>query len=293
MFFRWVQPPPEMRPFFDMSLNNLVNNLSSQAGFIMTGAASIKPVAPMVAVLDDGGYILLLAFGVVGALTYLNKRNRTGLMVILVSLTAFLTLLPQMFDVFSIDTLIPDRWFNFTYIVLSIVAMAGLFRLVSIIPANIIKICVLLLIVSMSMFMMTTASRSNADSPMVFNGANRVGYTQSELDVISTLSDIGSGRPITDGYYGFTFPYVIGFDRYENFFQGDSRVFIQRNYYLHHTEWDRYYIDRVITGRQEEAGDVREMISDYMRIWGIDDWPIIYRNNTVTVYSNAAMLAQN
>jgi hypothetical protein len=293
MLFRWMQPNPSTKPFFDINLNNLVEAFQNQAQFVMTGAGPIKTVASTVTVINDGGYILLLVFGIIGALTYLHHRNRTGLTTALVLLMAFLIIVPQLLIIFSVTELLPDRWFMFSYVIMSLIAVAGLFRIASIIPGNIMRISAILLIVLAGVFMMATSKDANADSPMMFNGANRTGYTQSELDVINTLCDIGGGRPTTDEYYGLVLPYVAGFDRFANLLQENSRVFIQRNYYLHHPEWNRYYIERIMIGSPENVTPGRDLISDYMHVWGIDNWPVIYRNNNVTVFSNASVPAQN
>lgn len=293
MLFKWMQPPPETKPFFDANLNSFIQTLQSEAQFVMTGASPTRAIAPAVTVLDDGGYILLLVCGIIGALTFLHRSNRAGLTLALISLTAFLVVVPQMLDVFGVTNLLPDRWFMFSYVVLTVVAATGFLRIASIIPWKNGKIGVILLITLATTFMMATDSNANADSPMVFNGSQRTGYTQSELDVIGTLCDIGGGRPITDAYFGRTFPYVVGFDRYEYLLQENSRVFIKRNYYLGHPEWDKYYVAGMMRAGPEVVYSSRDLISEYIYIWGIDDWPVIYRNNNVTIFSDASLLAQN
>lgn len=294
MIFRWMQPHPVTSSFFDANLSNLVETFQSAARFVMTGAATVRNVAAAVTVFNDGGYILLLALGVIGALTYINFKNRTRPAMAVVTLTAFLIFIPQISDIFSITNILPERWYIFLYVVLSITAVSGLFRISGTVPGNIGKISVILLMVLAIIFMMTTNRNSNCVSPMVFNLAERNGYTQSEQDAVNTLCDIGSGRPTTDVHYGYTFPFVVGFDRYANLFQGKSRVFILRNYYLHHPEWDQYYMDRIVRGSifYDLGTTQRELITDYMKVWGIDNWPIIYKNNNVTVYSNASLPAQ-
>jgi len=142
---------------------------------------------------------------------------------------------------------------------------------------------------------MTTNSAANTDSPRVFNGTMRVGYTQSELTAINTLSDMGVGRPTTDLYYSVIIPYVAGYDEYMDMLEQDSRVFIQRNYYLHHPEWGEHYrAEFVVEGRQDpESMRIRVLLSDYKRMWGIDMWPVIYSNENVIVYSSATVSPPN
>jgi hypothetical protein len=292
MIFRWMQPHPVTRPFFDARFSTLVDTLQSSAQFVMTGAATVKNVAPAVTVIDDGGYILLLALSVIGALIYINHKNRTVPAMVVVLLTAFLILTPQALDLFAIRDLLPDRWYIFLYVVLSITAVSGLFRIASLIPKNVGKISVTSLMVLAIIFLMTTNRYSNPVSPMVFNGAERTGYTQSEQNAINTLYDIGSGQPITDVHYGYIFPFVVGHERYADMLQRKSRVFILRNYYLHNPEWNQYYIDRIIRSTASGVERRWHLITDYMEVWGIDNWPIIYKNNNATVYSNASLPAQ-
>ena len=152
-----------------------------------------------------------------------------------------------------------------------------------------------MLIILAVIFMMTTNSVANDDSPQVFNGAVRYGYTQSELTAINTLSDMGIGRPTTDRYYGVIIPYIAGLDEYTGMLQEDSRVFIQRNYYLHHPEWSQHYrVEFTVGGYLDpEARLIRVLITDYKKMWGIDGWPVIYSNENVTVYSNATISLRN
>ncbi len=292
MLARWMQPPYVARPFFDMNVSNLADTLRFGAQFIMTGQASTKNVAFAVSVLDRGGYLLLLALAVIGALIYLHPKNRTGTMIALVSIAAVLTVLPNIFDLFSLPGLLPPRWLPFSYVLLSVLAVSCLLRISSLITGNIGKISMIMLIILAVIFMMTTNATANADSPQVFNGTRRAGYTQSELTAINTLSDMGVGRPTTDLYYGLIFPYVAGYDEYADMEQGDSRVFVQRNYFLHHPEWSQHYRAELIVGgfQDPEVRRVRVLLSDYKRMWGIDEWPVIYCNQNVIVYSSATVI---
>jgi hypothetical protein len=258
----------------------------------MKGASAIKNVAPAVTFFNDGGYTLLLAFGVIGGLTYLHYKHRTGPMMALVLLAGFLVIAPQIFLIFSVTGLLPDRWIVFLYVSLSILVVYFLLRMSSIIPGNIKKVCSITVIVLAIMFMMVTGNAANNDSPMVFNGSIRIGYTQSELTAANTLSDIGSGHPMTDKYFGIVYPMIVGFDRYTNLLQENSRVFIQRDYYLRHPEWNKYHMNIIIMNWRDDVETSRELVSAYMKVWGIDNWPIIYRNNNVAAYSSASLPAQ-
>lgn len=94
-----------------------------------------------------------------------------------------------------------------------------------------------------------------------------------------------------DVFPAYTFPYTIGYDWFEDLAQANTRVFIQRYYYLYHPEWNQHYVDKIIMGWRESLGRNRKLFTDYMKVWGIDICPAIYRNNNVTVYCNASLLA--
>jgi hypothetical protein len=291
MLARWMQTGYlGATPFFDWNLKNFIDSLQHEAGFILTGPAIIKNVPYAVSILGQGGYLLLVIFAVIGALIYLHPKNRTGPRTALALITAVFLAVPYSFVLFSLRNILPERWFIFLYVPLSVLAVSGLSHMSSLIKGNIRKLGVIMLVILAGIFMMTTNTVANGDSPQVFNGASRIGYTQSELTAINTLSDIGVGRPIADEYYVLTFPYVAGYDKYMDMMRGDSRVFIQRNYYLQHAEWNQYYTGSILEGGFWERASEPMLISDYMKEQGIDRWPIIYRNNNVTVYSNAGVL---
>jgi len=133
--------------------------------------------------------------------------------------------------------------------------------------------------------MTTTNSMANDDSPFLYNGATRIGYTQSEITAIKTLSDMEVGCPKTDLYYGDIFPYVVGYEPYTEMVERNSSVFIVRSYYLHHPEWNQRYMDRIHKGGIGNFEPTQVLISDYMNAHAIDVCPLIYSNGNVTVYA--------
>jgi hypothetical protein len=134
---------------------------------------------------------------------------------------------------------------------------------------------------------MIIGSEGNNDSPLSFNGAKRLGFTAAELTTIQTLSEIRTGQPTADLNYVDIFPYVAGFLNYEDMVLRDSRVFILRNYYLQHSEWDQGFVTDILEGGIQDVTISQALVSDYIKGQGIDKWDAIYANNDVTVYSNA------
>ena len=296
MVSRWMQPQESARPFFDLQLSNLVDSFRHEAQFIMAGPATVKNVAYIVTILDNGGYMVLLALAVIGALFHLHPKHRTVTAISLVSIAASLTVLPYTFELFSLTGLLPGRWLPFSYVVLSILAVSGLLQILnvtSLISGNIKKQCVVMSVILAIIFMMTTNSLANDDSPYVFNGARRASYTQSEFTALDTLSYMGVGRPTTDAYFGLIIPHAVGYDEYTSMLKADSRIFIHRSYYLHHPEWNPYYMASTIQGGSEETRGERVLILDYMKMWGIYEWSLIYVNNNVTAYTSATLPLRN
>jgi hypothetical protein len=285
---RWMQAPPGAPAFFDWNFASLVSSLQFETQFVLAAPAAETTIPFAVSVLNDGGYLLLLALGIIGALIYLHPDNRTGPRTALALTAAALLVLPYSFMIFHLKNILPDRWFIFLYVPLSILALSGLSGISNLIKGAIGKLSLIMLVILAVIFMMITNSVANDDSPQIYNRAARFGYTQAELTTISTLSDMGCGCPETDIYYGSIFPCVMSDDEYKNMVEGDNGVFILRNYYLHHPEWNQWYMTRIYKGGisyEEMLLLVPVLTSDYMKEHAIDTAPLIYSNGDVKVYA--------
>ncbi|MFC1864245.1 hypothetical protein ACFLYG_00230 [Chloroflexota bacterium] len=291
MITNWMRQPPGGTALFDWSLRSFVNALQAEAQFIL-----VKPVAPInvpygIIALEQGGYLVLLALALVGALTWLYPRNLTGGRIVLVSIAFALIVVPYSLDIYGIEQLLPGRWLIFSYVPLSILAVQCLRGISNIMKNNTIKLGMVMTVVLAMLFIMTTTnSTTNVDSPLVYDGSQRAGYTQSELTAIRTLSNMGCGAPETDRYYHGIFSYVISYSAYMDMVSGDNSVFISRNYYLHHPEWDAKY-NAQITEMRIHGEIVRPeatktiLMSDYMQELMINSRPLIYNNGNVKAYA--------
>jgi len=285
MLTRWMQNPPGGSAFFDWNLRHLVNSVQVDAQFVLAAPGATMNIPYGIQLVDQGGYLLLLGFAIIGALIYLHPKNRTRGRIALVFVAGMLIAIPYGFSLAKLHNILPWRWFLFSYLPLSILAMAGLLGISNIIKGNIRKLSMVAVMVLAILFMMTTNSLANDDSPPFYNGAIRLGFTQSELTAIETLPDMGCGCPKTDLYYGNIFPYVIAYDKYMDMVQGDNEVFIQRNYYLRHPEWNQKYASSIHLGGIEKTVREAVLLLDYMKEQGIDKMPLIYTNGDVKVYS--------
>ena len=203
----------------------------------------------------------------------------------LILVVAVLVALPYGFMLLNLENILPGRWFIFLYVPLSILAVQGLLGVSKLIRPGLGKLSLIMVAVLAILCMMTTTnSMANDDSPFLYNGGSgRIGYTQSEITAIKTLSNMEVGCPKTDMYYGYIFPYVVGYEPYTEMVERDSSVFIVRSYYLHHPEWNEKYNIGIHEGgignyEREKA------VMDYMKEQGIDKGNLIYNTGNVKAY---------
>jgi hypothetical protein len=284
MLLRWMQDSLWGSSFFTWNLSYLAESLRTGSQFVLTTFPAPTNIPYAVSLLDQGGFLLLLAFGSIGALIYFHPRNRTGPRMALILVVAVLVALPYGFMLFNLENILPDRWFIFLYVPLAILAVQGLLGVSRLIRPGLGKLSLIMVAVLAILCMMTTTnSMANDDSPFLYNGATRIGYTQSELTAIKTLSDMEVGCPKTDMYYGDIFPYIVGYEPYTEMVERDSSVFIVRSYYLHHPEWNEKYnigIHEGGIGNYERGTAVME----YMEQQGIDKGNLIYSTGNVKAY---------
>jgi len=284
MLFRWMQNPPWGSSFFAWNLGDLGESLRTGAQFVLTTSPVPTNIPYLVTILNQGEFLLLLAFGIVGGLMYFHARNRTSLRMGLTLVTMVLIALPYGFSLFNLVNILPWRWLIFLYMPLAILAVQGLLGISRLIRHGLGKLGLIMLVV-LAVFctMTTTNSDANDDSPFLYNGATRIGYTQSELTAINALSDMEVGCPKTDLYYGYIFPYVVGHEPYTEMVERDSSVFIVRSYYLHHPEWNEKYSVGIHEGGI--GNYVRgTAVMEYMKEQGIDKGSLIYSTGNVKAY---------
>jgi len=280
-----MQTPPHAPALFDISITRLVISVETEAQFALAMPASTTNIPYGIELLDSGGYLILLALAVVGALFYLHPKNHTATRTALLFTAGMLFITPNIFMLSNLENILPGRWTVFLYVPLAVLAVQGLLNISNLIKHNLGRLSVVVLMILTIIFMMTTSRVANTDSPLVHNGAVRIGYTQSELSAIDTLSYMGAGNPETDVYYGLIFPYVLGKDEYIEMSQRTNEIFLVRNYYLQHPEWnDRYAVMLHIGGSHWNYTKDSVLISDYIERQGIDGGSLIYRNENVKAY---------
>lgn len=295
MFLVWIKAPPESKSFFDSSFSRLISSLQTETQFSATTAIAETSdnsfldglISYLTYLLNNGGYFILLALAIFGCLIYLRSENLTGLKMAIILTLAALVLIPRTSTLLHINGILPERWIAFQFIPLSILGLYGLIGISNFIRSNLARLCLIMAVVMSTLFIMTAMSSANSDSQLLHDKSlSRNGYTESEISVIRTLSDISAGCPTTDIFHSLIFPYIIGYDAcLEMVTRNSDEIFITRNYFLNHPEWNNSYKFRI---RQVTAGwgewDWQEVIIiDYLQEQGIDK-TLIYNNGSVKAY---------
>ena len=283
MLYRWIQDQPGRWSFLNLNIAMLINSLNIDSQFILDSQTSISQnISPFVGIFDNFSFYIIIGFAIIGCLVSLRTKKENIRTIILLFLSGLLIIVPYLFMAFQLRNILPDRWFIFSYVPISFFFIIGLLKVSDLFKNKRFALLFTIIIILTSVFFMTTNSLSNDESPLLFNGATRSGYTQSEINAISTIFNMIPLDPTTDDIYGFIIPKIVGYENYENYAlkENNNEIFIQRNYYLNKPEWNDKYISKI--RNHEEIGEV--VISEYITKNRIDKNPIIYNNGNVKAY---------
>ncbi|MFC1925710.1 hypothetical protein ACFLW2_03320 [Chloroflexota bacterium] len=284
MMMRWIQSMPSSNvSFLGDQLRWFIDSFKSQGGIVSTPLDS-SGLDYFTRLYSSAGYLLLVIFGILGSLILLHARNRSTHGLAAVAAAAALFFMIYGFQVFNVTTIVLERWYPFLYALLAVLAVHGIFNLSKLFRNQAVKAGALVILPIIILFLMITNANSNSDSPLFFNGSVRIGYTESEIDSVNTLWEIGAGTPVTDIRYAISVPFLVGEDNYNQMLKRDNRVFISRNYYLKHPEWNERYRDKISQGNYAAEGLPYVVLSDYAEELGVDQVPRIYDNGNVSAY---------
>lgn len=282
---KWMQTPPGGAAFFDYRLSHLIESLQLDAQFVLETQQTIPNISYKVAVFDQAGYLILLFFSTIGSLYFLRLKKSAPNRISLVFVAGAIFILIYGFNLFGLLNILPYRWYLFLYVPLSILAVAGLLWFSNLINSKTGRLAIIMLVLLVIIFGMTTNSLANRDSPFIFNDAKRLGYTQSEFAAIDTLSNVKAGRYISDNYFSAIFPYVLTDNEYKEMMQSNKSIFIQRNYYLNNPEWNDKYKVTIVAGHRYNIIALEVVILNFMKKeYMIDFMPIMYDNGNVNVH---------
>lgn len=288
MFWRWIQVAPNGESFFASMFNNLTQSLDTGVRTVIAGAPSTSQASYIMQNLDQGAYLILLILGLIGMLICLNPQNRTpGRMAIVLTLL-ILTVLPYGFQFLNLQTILPGRWYLFSNLPLSILAMIALVSFCSMLKYNL-KTLPILLVVIVIIFLSITNSAANDDSPLIYNGSQRIGYTESEITAVKTLTIAIAGKVATDLYYGISWPriveyYGLTFPNKDQALKGNSNILVERNYYLAHPEWNKLYTQELSWINMYNDSNAKVNVVQYLK-----QDPLIYSSGNVAAYVTNTM----
>lgn len=181
------------RSFFDQSIYSLYTALSYQSEFVGVTRITypnynITNFDYLLLLLDNLGYFIFLGFGIVG--TYMWLRNKDGFKMPLCITMVFMFAVVYGFPMFKVYTMLPERWWSFIYILLSLVFAYALFKLSNLINKKF-RMLIVIAIIFLTCLLMVASSHSNKDS-LIFYPKSVVGiaYKSSELNGMKTIHQI-------------------------------------------------------------------------------------------------------
>lgn len=186
--------------FFAGMTHWLYRSVTTQAAFLITRPVEAIGLSQILNIL---GFLLLVLWGILGSLLWLSGKppgkTKMGFIVTLILLLA----IPFSFSAFGLRNVLPNRWFAFTYTILSVVAAVGIFAIIYHIHYHKLRNIILLCIALATSFFMITNSLSNTDSPVYAPELNTpLVYTNSELVMAETIVEVYDGKIIADLQYG-------------------------------------------------------------------------------------------
>lgn len=280
LFFHWMHAVVPSGVFFENSVMRFFEIKQSQ-GILLIGNVVTDPLGYL---LSELGYYILILFGIIGILICLKSDNRTLHRWELISCWALLIICPTVLKVIKIS-IIPERWLIFDYLFLTLIAIFGAVSLIKTLQNKQLKVIYICIICMFILGFMIINPQANVDVPPIFNNAERYGYTASEIKTIQWLSENEAGCPITDLHYGNIFPYIMGIKNYTKMSDRINTVFIDRNFYLFHKDWNLLFKTNVHKGGSNDNYIAGMSTLKYKQENRILEKSLIYKNGVTYVYA--------
>ncbi len=284
-----IVPPQGGASFFDAQVLKL-KYVMEAFGQLLVATPEVGVTMPYVARLfNNSGYSLLVGLGMFGSLIYFRPGNRSLRPIILAFIAAGLLVI-QVINIEGFKwAVITSRWIVFQYMALSILAIAAIIGLSSVIRNNMGKLLMVPLVLLLILFPMTTNNASNTDSPLFRYDIHRTAYTESELTSIRTLPGILDAEPVTDLYFAGVWLRTLNRSEYLHMQASGNRVFIARKYDLFHPEYNDRHKSPITDIRGARLGrylfeSSPIVIADYIKQLEADKQALIYSSNTVSVW---------
>lgn len=289
IIFMWSIKGADHRSFFDRLIIPAITHIFSTGKSILPNNLLEYSLPYTIILLTRSSFLIPMLFAIFVSLFSLSKKGRSGekFSMILIFLVLYGSITVSY--ILSIRYIIPWRWYIFMMVPLSIIGVAGIFKLCSFMNSRAVKLVGIGVIIISIIFLAQITPPTNQTSPLFYSGysSSRASWTESEMAAAKTLYEMSCGNPITDIYYGNIIPYIVGHEEYVNMSSKDNSIFIWRNYFLNHPDWNDKYVTRIHMGKSRYNYGEEGYISDFVKEYGIETEcaPLIYTNGNVKAYA--------
>jgi len=187
---------------------------------------------------DNLGIYILYYLAILSCLCWLNERKRKYPKFIIMTGAGGLICILYGLWIFNLQTLLPERWFPFVFILLAALSAEGLELLTKNVKQKYRPILVSLLIFFFTFFMITSGD-ANVDSPIIGKeDVVRYYYLESEVQAVNTINEFFRGTIYSDSNFNDYFRWVLkrnmivaNFSELETSFKSFSVLIIRKYIY--------------------------------------------------------------
>ncbi|WP_433630409.1 hypothetical protein [Halomicrococcus sp. NG-SE-24] len=199
--FMWSFTPYNGDSFLETVLLYLAETLRSSAGFLNTVDPSAEgvPLPPptlfeqAVEYVNTLGFIILFGLTVIGCLYVLRRRRVSHSVFTLLVATVVMTVFTLGLPLMGIRNFIPQRWFAFLYVTMTVLSALGVGYLVHNLDRRV-AVAMLVLVAFIYPPMMMMSGHGTLDSPAFPSEQERLTYTEPEMAAVHSIADM-TGSP--------------------------------------------------------------------------------------------------
>lgn len=247
-YWMWIYYTPSSH-LFDILISSFSHALKTDTEFILTNpvTSQYEIESRYETFLSNLGYSIFLGFGIIGFLSWLSPLKRNIYRTSIGFVTLMLFVATYGFKLLSLTSIVPERWFFYSYLFLAILSAEGIFNFTNIARRSrfytVYIGAIILLIIFPLTFFMITSPVVNDDSPVYAKqNAVRLAYTNSEISSIKFISNTYNNTVYTDPYVVYIYKFLtskykkIDFIKISN--NGDPNLngaILLRNYDIDHS----------------------------------------------------------
>lgn len=159
--------------------------------------------------------LLFFAFTIIGSLFCMKEKIVDIRKLIMIVGGGMITLIIFVSIFIGIDSILPDRWYVFIYVILANIAAIGIIYLINSSKNNNYIAYILIIIIILFSIFGITGPEANGGSAIYSKVKVRSALTESELTSYNTLSRFYSGNVQSDGYSSVYFKNMTNLDMSE------------------------------------------------------------------------------